>query len=58
MKVNKKIKGKDLMFIYFNIIKFFLNRTGFYTMVEKFYDRAAKILEDKLVDDMTKIEIN
>ncbi|CAF0994963.1 unnamed protein product [Adineta steineri] len=31
--------------------------TGFYTMVEKFYDRAAKILEDKLVLDMTKSKL-
>ncbi|CAF3687552.1 unnamed protein product [Rotaria sordida] len=32
--------------------------TGFYTMVEKFYDRAAKILEDKLVDDMIKTKLS
>ncbi|CAF0869688.1 unnamed protein product [Adineta ricciae] len=31
--------------------------TGFYTMVEKFYDRAAKILEDKLVEDMKKTKL-
>ncbi|CAF3732657.1 unnamed protein product [Rotaria socialis] len=32
--------------------------TGFYTMVEKFYDRAAKILEDKLVDEMHKSKLS
>ncbi|CAF0851091.1 unnamed protein product [Rotaria sp. Silwood1] len=31
--------------------------TGFYTMVERFYDRASKILEDKLVDDMKKSKL-
>ncbi len=35
-----------------------LSRSGFYTMVEKFYDRAANILEDKLVDDMKKSKLN
>ncbi|CAF0941981.1 unnamed protein product [Rotaria sp. Silwood1] len=32
--------------------------TGFYTMVEKFYDRAAKLLEDKLVADMHKTKLS
>ena len=27
-------------------------------MVEKFYDRAAKLLEDKLVDEMTRSKLN
>ncbi|CAF0904602.1 unnamed protein product [Rotaria sordida] len=31
--------------------------TGFYTMVEKFYDRAARILEEKLVNDMQKSKL-
>ncbi|UJR30995.1 hypothetical protein I4U23_018506 [Adineta vaga] len=31
--------------------------SGFYTMVERFYDRAAKLLEEKLVDDMTKTKL-
>jgi len=30
---------------------------GFYRQVELFYDRAAKILEDKLVNDMTKSKL-
>ncbi|CAF1047552.1 unnamed protein product [Adineta steineri] len=30
---------------------------GFYRQVELFYDRAAKILEDKLVDDMVKTKL-
>jgi hypothetical protein len=30
---------------------------GFYRQVELFYDRAAKILEDKLVDDMVKSKL-
>ncbi|CAF1265435.1 unnamed protein product [Rotaria magnacalcarata] len=32
--------------------------SGFYTMVEKFYDRAAKLLEDKLVNDMHKSKLS
>ncbi|CAF2756991.1 unnamed protein product [Rotaria sp. Silwood2] len=32
--------------------------TGFYTMVERFYDRAAKILEDKLVHDMKQSKLS
>ncbi len=31
---------------------------GFYRQVELFYDRAAKILEDKLVDDMYKSKLS
>ena len=31
---------------------------GFYRQVELFYDRAAKILEDKLVNDMTKSKLS
>jgi glutamate dehydrogenase (NAD(P)+) len=31
---------------------------GFYRQVELFYDRAAKILEDKLVDDMKKSKLS
>ncbi|CAF0796981.1 unnamed protein product [Rotaria sp. Silwood1] len=31
---------------------------GFYRQVELFYDRAAKILEDKLVDDMKKTKLS
>jgi glutamate dehydrogenase (NAD(P)+) len=30
---------------------------GFYRQVELFYDRAANILEDKLVDDMKKLKL-
>jgi glutamate dehydrogenase (NAD(P)+) len=41
----------------FFLIKKIFNRHGFYTMVEKFYDRAAKILEDKLVHDMHKSKL-
>ncbi|CAF3645092.1 unnamed protein product [Adineta steineri] len=32
--------------------------SGFYTMVEKFYDRAAKLLEEKLVSDMHKSKLS
>jgi len=56
VKVKKKITGKILFFISNN--NYYSNRTGFYTMVEKFYDRAAKVLEDKLVADMTKSKLN
>ena len=31
---------------------------GFYRQVELFYDRAAKILEEKLVEDMTKSKLS
>ncbi|CAF1327173.1 unnamed protein product [Didymodactylos carnosus] len=31
--------------------------TGFYKMVELFYDRAAGLLEDKLVDEMRKSKL-
>ena len=34
------------------------NQFGFYRQVELFYDRAAKILEEKLVEDMKKTKLS